>query len=138
MRILSSPSAALTPSPAFSLVVGIVASSHTLTDIISGSGNVVLCTWSLSWRHRTHRVHRPGSWRGWRGPGTVWFDIFRAKEGIHKENTTETLRKKAETKMEGTHRGNCVRRVFCHATLLKGERRSRGNVLQSLIKELRR
>ncbi len=49
--ILSSPSAAvrgaellsaLTPSAAFSLVAGVVAGSHTLTDIISGSGSAAI------------------------------------------------------------------------------------------------
>lgn len=89
-----------------------------------------LCMRSLNWHHRMHRAHRPGSWRGWQAPGTVWCGPraisspapggggIQDEEGDpwtqRKQKYTE---KKMETKTEGTHGGNGFGRVFCHNSL---------------------
>ncbi len=95
-----------------------------------------LCTPSLR-HHRMHRAHRPGSWRGWRIPGTVWCDprvisppAPAGKGGIPGEggdpwgNTTETktLSEKAENKNGGRHGGYSFGRVFCHIRCRKESR----------------
>ncbi len=87
-----------------------------------------LCTRCSSWRRRTHRAHRPGSWRGWRGTETVWCDPraisppapaggggIPGEEGdpwgtMEKKDTE----RKTRNKTEGRRRGYCFGRSFCH------------------------